>query len=95
MFIPHGDIVDVITVSASLAHTKLTQLRTQDSDSLVHTKLTQLYTHSLGPWGGGVGLVNFIIGTQPLLVNFIIGTQPLLHFLRPTITLQPWGVGWG
>ena len=80
-------------VSASLAHTKWTQLRTQDSDSLVHTKLTQLYTHSLG--GGGVGLVNFIIGTQPLLVNFIIGTQPLLHFLRLTITLQPWGLGLG
>ena len=53
MFIPHGDIVDVITVSASLAHTKLTQLRTQDSDSLVHTKLTQLYTHSLGRVGWG------------------------------------------
>ena len=31
---------------------------------------------------------NFIIGTQPLL-------QPLLDFLRLTITLQPWGVGWG
>lgn len=40
-------------VSASLAHTKLTQLRTQDFDSVVHTKLTQLCTHSLGGVGWG------------------------------------------
>jgi len=31
---------------------------------------------------------------QPFL-NFLIGTQPLLDFLRRTVTLQPWGVGWG
>ena len=31
---------------------------------------------------------------QPFL-NFLIGTQPLLDFLRLTVTLQPWGVGWG
>ena len=31
-------------VSDSLAHTKLTQLRTQDSDSLAHTKASHLYT---------------------------------------------------
>jgi uncharacterized membrane protein len=46
----------------------LTQLRTQDFDSGVHTNLTQLYTQ---PWGGWVGLVNFIIGTQPLLTIII------------------------
>ena len=45
-------LIYIYMVSASLAHTKWTQLRTQDSDSLVHTKLTQLYTHSLGGWGG-------------------------------------------
>ena len=39
-------------VSASLAHTKLTQLCTQDSDSLARTKVSQLYTQSLGGWGG-------------------------------------------
>ena len=27
--------------------------------------------------------------------DFIIGTQPLLRFPWLTITLQPWGVGWG
>ena len=35
-------------VSDSVAHTKLTQLRTQVSDSVVHTKLTQLYIQTLG-----------------------------------------------
>ena len=35
-------------VRDSLAHTKLTQLRTQDSDSVAHTKLTQLCTQRLG-----------------------------------------------
>ena len=61
-------------------------------DSLVHS------TFGIGVGRGGARedkgriyqpqpFFNFIIGTQPLL-------QPLLDFLRLTITLQPWGVGW-
>ena len=50
-------------------------------------------------FGGGVGLgkkkgrIYLIYQPHPLL-NFIIGTQTLLDFLRHTIPLQPWGVGW-
>ena len=56
----------------SLAHTKLTQLCTQDSDSLARTKVSQLYTRSLR--GIGWGLVNVIIflavqQTQALLIH--------------------------
>ena len=69
--------------------------------------LTSLYGHNrystsfdlpshfnLGGWGGTREEKGRIYQPHPLL-NFIIRTQPLLHFLRLTITLQPWGVGWG
>ena len=54
------------------------------SDSLAHTRLTQ--------WGGAREKKGRIYQPHPLL-NFSIGTQPLLDFLRLTITLQLWG--WG
>ena len=50
------------------------------------TPLPEPY-HPTSTLGGRVGL------GKPLL-TFIIGTQPLLHFLKLTIPLQPWGVGW-
>ena len=81
-------------VSDSLAHTKLNQLYTHYFGSVIHTKLTQLYTHNRGGWGGAREEKGRIYQPHPLL-NFIIGTQPLLDFLWLTITLQPWEVGWG
>jgi len=44
----------------------------------------------LGGWGGAREEKGKIYQPHPLL-NFIIGTQPLLDFLRLTIPLQPWG----
>ena len=81
----------------------LLQLHYRDTTATTTaTRLPSTYHHT-STLGGGVGwggaredkgriyqpqpFFNFTIGTQPLL-------QPLLDFLRLTITLQPWGVGW-
>ena len=86
-----------------LPATTFLQLHYRDTTATTTaTRLPSTYHHT-STLGGGVGrgetredkgrisqpqpFFNFIIGTQPLL-------QPLVDFLRRTITLQPWGVGW-
>ena len=63
-------------VSDALAHTKMTQLRSEDSDSAVHTNLPHLCTETLGGCAADL-------------------TYLCTQTLKLTITLQPWGVGWG
>ena len=57
----------------SLAHTKLTQLRTQDSDSLARTKVSQLCTQSLRGmgWGSSTSL-SFLLSSRHRRCSFMI-----------------------
>ena len=67
----------------SLAHTKLTQLRTQDSDSLAHTKVSQLYTQGLRGMGWGLlTSLSFLLSSRHRHCSFMIGYRWV-------------GVGWG
>ena len=70
-------------VGDSLAHTKLTQLRTQDSDSLARTKVSQLYTQSLRGMGwGSLTSLSFLLSSWHRHCSFMISYR--------------WGgVGWG
>ena len=57
----------------SLAHTKLTQLCTQDSDSLAHTKVSQLYTRSLRGIGwGSLTSLSFLLSSRHRHCSFMI-----------------------
>ena len=67
----------------SLAHTKLTQLRTQDSDSLAHTKVSQLYTQGLRGMGWGLlTSLSFLLSSTHRHCSFMISYRWV-------------GVGWG
>ena len=62
-------------VGDSLAHTKLTQLRTQDSDSLARTKVSQLYTQSLRGMGwGSLTSLFFLLSSRHRHCSFMIIT---------------------
>ena len=74
-----GQIVD----GDSLAHTKLTQLRTQDSVSLAHTKVSQLCTQSLRGMGwGSLTSLSFLLSSRHRHCSFMISYRWV-------------GVGWG
>ena len=87
---PSGDGVGLVNVIIFLAVQQTQAL-------LFHDQL--LVSWGGVRWGNNVHVPVHTQAQQPYHLSccpsLYIGTQPLLHFLRRTITLQPWGVGRG